>query len=225
MKHLEVLSIYCDGSFQPYLNLMVALKELTIHTVINSRKDIEACENWMRNGFIPPKLNFVVLTGSMDFAIVRFREFLQSAWPRWNSQIPAGQYACLKLYISYKAPLSLFQNAPMFQLQLGEIAYPPFLQASDVRIDEWLMLSDHGDGNKMVRKAELFPESYEWCDAIRNCDHGRDYQFKQDVSISNLTELDLSMCNFDFTHIITACPQLQRLNLCGNTTLRLRICR
>ena len=84
------------------------------------------------------------------------------------------------------------------------------------------MLSDHDDGNRIVRKAELFPESYEWCDAIRNCDHGRDYQFKQDISISNLTELDLSRCNGDFTHIIiNACPQLQRLNLCGNTTLRL----
>ena len=222
MKHLEVLSVYCDGSFQPYLNLTIVLKELTIHTMIHLREDIKACENWMRNGFIPPKLNFVLFTGSMDFATVRFREFLQSAWPRWNSQMVTGQYACLKLYISYKAPLSLFQNTPVFQLQLGETAYPPFLHASNVGTDKWLALSDHDDGNRIVRKAKLFPESYQWCTAIHDRDLRRDYQFKQDISISNLTELDLSRCNSDFTHIIiNACPQFQRLNLCGNTTLRL----
>ena len=78
MNHLEVLSIYCDGSFQPYLNLTIALKKLTIHVAIHSHKDIKAGENWMRNGFIPPNLNFVVHSGSMDFALKRFREFLQS---------------------------------------------------------------------------------------------------------------------------------------------------
>ena len=36
MEHLEVVSLYCTGSFRPYLNLTNVLKELTIHTVINS---------------------------------------------------------------------------------------------------------------------------------------------------------------------------------------------
>ena len=157
----------------------------------------------------------------MDFAVKGFREFLQSAWPIWNSQIPPGHYACLKLYISYKAPLSLVQNASAFQLQYGEMAYPPFVHASNVAVGKWVVLSDHDDGSKMVCKAQLFPESRVKCNAICEFDRGKDNQLQLDISISNLTELDLSRCNIDFTHIIIACPQLQRLNLKGNTTLRL----
>ena len=57
----------------------------------------------------------------------------------WNSQIPAGHIACLKVYtelvIMYKEPLNLFNNTPMFQLQYVEGAILPFVQVSSVEIN------------------------------------------------------------------------------------------
>ena len=45
MEHLEVLNIHCATSFQPYLNLKIKLKELTIRTVIYSSKDFEGTQD------------------------------------------------------------------------------------------------------------------------------------------------------------------------------------
>ena len=82
--------------------------------------------------------------------MIRIREFLLSAWPRWNSQIPAGHVAYLRLYVSYKAPLNLFENVPVFQLPYGETATPPFVKANNFGVtDKWLLLTDKdGDGKK-----------------------------------------------------------------------------
>ena len=66
------------------------------------------------------------------------------AWPRWNSQISAGHIACLKLYVGYIAPLNLFQNVPVFQLQYGQPVTLPLVQASNVGVtDKWLLITDH----------------------------------------------------------------------------------
>ena len=46
------------------------------------------------------------------------------------------------------------------------------------------------------------------------------YSYTSVLAIGNLTELDLSRCNLDFTNVIVACPQLRRLNLQDITTLR-----
>ena len=35
----------------------MALKELTVHTMIRSEEDIKGFKNWMMNGFNPPNLN------------------------------------------------------------------------------------------------------------------------------------------------------------------------
>ena len=220
MKHLKVLSIYCNGSFQPYLNLKVALKELTVHTVIQSRKDVEAFENWTINEFTPPNLNVVILNGSTYSIMARFMELLMHAWQRWNSQIPAGRTACLRLYIRYKAPLNLFQNMPVLQLRYGEAVTLPFVQASSVGVTgKWLLLTDRdGDGSKMTtHMAKVYPQPpYTIYRIIRN--QGRDC----DVSdLSYLTELDLSSSNLDIKQIAIVCPQLQRLSLYNNKSLKL----
>ena len=73
-----------------------------------------------------------------------FRSFLQSAWTRWNSHIPAGRYACLRLYNSYKASLHLFQNVPGYQVKH---TYSP--------VCTWILMNGgHNDSIKML-KAEL----------------------------------------------------------------------
>ena len=80
------------------------------------------------NGFNPPNLNVIVLNGSIYSAMIRLREFLLAAWPKWNVQVPTGHTACLRLYGSYKVPLSFFQNAPVFQLRYGETVTLPYVR-------------------------------------------------------------------------------------------------
>jgi len=217
MKHLQVLNVHCYHSLQPYLNLKVKLEELTIHMKTLFKKDFEVFENWTTNGFIPPNLN-IVLSFSC-FIWNELRDFLFYAWPKWNSQIPAGHIAYLKLYIDYKVPLNLFQNAPVFQLQYGQPVTLPFVHVNNIGVnDEWLLLTDHDDGSKVVRKAKvsIYPSDVMY--RIIHDNNGLDNQL--DCRVSNLTELD-SDYNLDFKQLMVACPQLQRLNLCRNKKLRL----
>ena len=225
MEHLAVLNVHCHGSFQPYLTLKIPLKELTIHaaiysslrslTIVYREKDSKgSIERWVENGFSPPNLN-IVLDSSWYSAQAWYREFLLAAWARWNSQVPAGRVACLKLYSSYKVPLNLFQNAPVFQLRYGEAATYPFVQPSS--IGEWLLLTDHDDGSRKAaicirQNASVQSRMYEIIG-----DHGVD---DQDNNVTDLTELDLSNYKFDCTQLVTAYPQLQRLNLRDNRNLR-----
>ena len=203
MKHLEALEISeCCSGLLGRLNLNIALKELTIHT---ERGTEVVSKIWMKKGFTPPKLNLVSKDFDMDFWV--------STWYKWNSRIPAGHIACLKVYTGYKAPLNLFNNAPEFQLQYGEAATLPFVQLSNVEINEkWLlMLTDHDDGSIIVRKARLYyDDAYRMQDFLRH--HGQD---NLDNDITNLTELDLTSHghNLDFKQIVGVCPWLQRLNL------------
>ena len=221
MKYLEVLTVHCHaaGSFQPYLNLKTTLKELTIYTVIpcaviQVKKDIQTFEDWKMNKFIPPNLNIIVLTKSVYSTLRKFQEYFITNWPVWNSQIPAGRVACFRLYINYKVPLDLFQNAPDFQLQYGEMATPPFVKGDNMGITEWFLLTDGNNGGKVIHKAVCFRDiSSTMYDVIR------EYEDNQLLD-NNLTELDLSYCNIDVKQILLACPQLQRLSL-KNHTLRL----
>ena len=132
MRHLEVLKIHCPWhrSLWQYLNLNVPLQELTIYIVKLSKESMEASKTWMENGFIPPKLNIVSMQGSF----LRFREFLNYTWYRWNYQVPTGHSACLKVYDDfYKAALNLFEIPPMFQLQYGKGTLPfGYVRSSNV---------------------------------------------------------------------------------------------
>ena len=214
IKHLEVLSIHCNDSFQPYLGLKIALKQLTIHTRTFSIKDIEA---WMMNEFTPSNLSIIAYNGSLYRRRVGFKRDLMRTWPTWNSQIPAGHAACLRLYISYKAPLNLFRNMPVLQLQYGEAATLPFVQATSVGItDNWLQLTDCNKGGKMAHMAKVYPQPpYIVYRIILN--QGQDCSVSD---LSYLTELDLSRSNLDIKQIVLACPRLQRLNLKNNRSLR-----
>ena len=220
MKYLEVLKVYCCSSCQPYLDLKMALKELTVYTVIRSYEDIKGFQIWMMNGFNPPNLN-VVLNGSINSAMIKLRDFLLAAWPKWNAQVPTGHTACLRLYSNYNVPLSLFQNAPVFQLRYGETVTLPFVRAPSIGVDdEVLLLTDHDDGSKLVHKARLYPRPSHTVHSILR-DHGQDNQLQLNNGVTNLTELDLSGCNINIKPIVGACPQLQRLNLKSIRSLRL----
>ena len=228
MEQLTSLNVHCYDSFLPFLTLTVPLKELTIHAAIYnnslyksltidcSQKAMGSIEKWVANGFSPQILN-IVLDISWYSEQVCYREFLLASWARWNSQVPVGRVACLKLYSSYKTPLNLFQNTPVFQLQFGETATLPFVQPRS--IDECLLLTDHDtDGSRKTaicirQNASLKSRMYEIID-----DHGVG---DQDNNITNLTELDLSNYKLDCTKLVMAYPMLQRLSIRDNRNLRI----
>ena len=224
MEYLEELNIHCTTSFQPYLNLKIKLKELTIRTVIRSKKDMEVTQDWVTNGFTPPNLNIVVLNGSIYPAMTRCKEVLLSTWPKWNSKVPTGHVACLKLYVSYKIPLCLFQNAPLFQLRYGEAVALPFVDVTSGGLhSKWLLLTDHDDGNKTVHKAISFEEPSHTMYHLA-CNYGIDTQLQLDDIFTTLTELDFSECYYRtnyFKQIISNCLQLQQLNMGYNASLSL----
>ena len=217
MKHLQVFKIHCCGSFQQYLNLNIALKELTIHREKISGEDIEASKNWMINGFTPPKLNVVILRDDY-LSYLTVSRFLVGLYKCYGW--PVGHTACLKVYFGYfKVPLNLFKSAPTLQLQYGGESTLPFVQVSSVGIDrEWLLLlTDHDDGSKMVYKATLDRKSIH---SVQGIIHHPGQQ-KLDDEVFNLTELDLDGHDFDFKGIVAVCPWLQRLNLSGYASLKL----
>ena len=108
MENLAELNIHCHKFFQPYFTLSISLKELTIHatiyptsgslTMLHNKKDYNL-ENWATGGFSLPNLN-ITLDNSWYSAQAWYVGLLLTAWARWNSQIPAGHVACLKLYSS-----------------------------------------------------------------------------------------------------------------------------
>ena len=221
MKYLEVLKVYCCSSYQPYFDLKMALKELTVHTIIHSEKVIEGFQIWMMNGFNPPNLNVIVPNGNIYSPMITLRKFLLGTWPKWNVRVPTGHTACIRLYSNYKVPLSLFQNAPVFQLRYGETVTLPYVRAANVGIDDkWLLLTDHDDGSKSVHKATLYLRPSHAMQSILYF-HGQGNQLQLDNSVTDLTELDLSECNINIKPIVSACPWLQRLNLTNTRSLRL----
>ena len=134
------------------INLKVpSLKVLTIRTVIHSRDD-------RMNESIPLSLN-ILLQGSQGSMSLTVMSFWKIYWPKWNSQMPVDHVACLRLYASYKEPLNLFQNAPVFQLQYGKSVALPFVRAPSVEItDQWLLITAHDDDRKMVHKAKIYSQ-------------------------------------------------------------------
>ena len=213
MKHLEVLTIHCYTSVKPYLSLKTALKELTIYTVIRSKESVVVFIDWMMNGFNPPKLNIILHSSSINVTLRTFGGVLMSVWSRWNSQIPAGHFACLKVYIDYKVPLNLFQNAPVFQLQYGERLTLPLARVDIVGTSKWLLLTDHDiNDSRVVLKANYKQYNYRGTQG---------YVLLHNIATS-LTELDLSECNFNLVQVIVSCPLLQRLNIKNNSALSLQ---
>ena len=159
-------------------------------------------EKWVANGFSPQNLN-IILDSSWYSAQIFYREFLLASWARWNSQIAVGHVACLKLYSTYKTPLNLFQNAPVFQLQFGKTATLPFVQPSS--IDEWLLLSDHDDGSRKaaicIRENALLQSSMY---KIIN-DHGVGDQNNSITNLQSLISVTINLIAQSWSWLIHSC--------------------
>lgn len=223
MKHLEVLEVYLphrglsseklvvhtDNTFQMLFNLGVKLKELKICLEISIRLQMKDLQNWINQGFNPPTLTVLL---HVPLQQLMLKNDLLHSWAQWNSQVPAGHAACLRIYHNLKAPLNLFHALPMFQLQYGSNATLPFVKASTVGLlglsKDLILLTDGACGDKTMYKAEIDKTAYDTHNIV--CSDSKVGTF------SLVNELDLSRCDVQSDHltkIATACPHLQRLNL------------
>jgi len=139
MNRLEVLDIYVphrsisserfviqtDNTFQMLFNLSAKLSKLTIRLEISIQLQLKDFQSWIIQGFNPPKLNIFVSRTILKYDLL-------CTWAQWNSQVPAGHTACLRIYNHSKPPLDLFYELPVFQLQYGQTATLPFMRASSV---------------------------------------------------------------------------------------------
>ena len=220
MKRLEVLEVYLphrglsfgklvvrtDDTFQMLFNLSVKLKELIICLEISVRLEMKHLQNWITQGFSPPNLTILM------YVPVYLKDELLHSWVHWNSQVPAGHSACLRIYHYLKAPLDLFHALPLFQLQYGPKATLPFMKAGSVGLlglsKNLILLTDCTSGNKALYKAEINKTVYDTHNIV--CSDSNINTF------SVVNELDLSRCDVQSDHltkIATTCPHLQRLNL------------
>ena len=220
MKYLMVLDVYLphrglsservvhtDSTFQTLFNSSVRLKEMTIRLELSVRLRMKDLQNWIAQGFNPPTLNFIVPEQQL-----MLKSDLLHAWEQWNSQVPPGHTAGLRIFHYLKAPLNLFLGLPVFQLEYGKMATLPFMKASSVGLlglsKDLLLLTDCTYGSKTLHKAEVDKTSYDTHDIV--CSDCNVDGFKL------VTELDLSRCDVQSYHLVNialACPNLQRLNL------------
>ena len=202
------LVVHADNTFQLLFSLAVKLKELKICLEI-SRLQMKDLQNWINQGFNPPTLTVLLYIPVQQLML---KNDLLHLWAQWNSQVPAGHTACLRIYHYLKAPLNLFDTLPVFQLQYGSNATLPFVKASSVGIlglsKDLILLTDGTCGNKTMYKAEIDKTVYDTHNIV--CSDSNIDTF------SLVNELDISRCDVQSDHltkIATTCPHLQRLNL------------
>ena len=136
------------------------------------------------------------------------QRLLTENWQLWNSKLPAGHTACLKIYKHFITPLNLSPVLPAFQLQFGQTAVLPFVHAKQCGIEgsDYLQLTDCCRDGKIMYKATC---------TLLNCPQ------TNNNNISLIIHFDVALCkSFLPSHLeqlAIACPNLQQLVLSGCT--------
>ena len=216
MIHLEKLEVKLSTDIQPLFQIG-GLRELTVHVVMSNKRETppfctSCVQQWVDRGFMPCKLNIVTHAYSEQLQAT----FLE-LWMQWNSMLPVGHTACLKLYDIYRSALNLSPVFPEAQLDFSDSATMPFVKASSFGIlgleNDLVLLNDSVHNGKEAYKAEIV-----WYD---------DFEFVRDrmlnipvTSLKFLTDFNLALCKFlhpgHLEQLAIACPNLQRLNLEAN---------
>ena len=208
MEQLLTLDIYwdTDAHVKPLLLVGSKLRELTLYVSKNcgSESFVDSVNDWVCMGFKPPKLN-IVFTATNYLAQMN-HESVEN-WQQWNSKVPVGKAAYLKVYTGLKIPLKLFPVQPIFQLYFGQTAVIPLVHAKQCGISglslNYLQLTDCSSGSKTLYKAT-----------------GSALLCPSNNSITNLhflTHFEIYTCSSflpaDLEQLAMVCPNLQRLKL------------
>ena len=224
MEQLEKLEVLLSSDFKPLLQIG-RLKELTVHAEEKETQlfCMPCVEEWVAKGFISYNLNIVVHTYNLNIVEHEFVEQLQKSflesWRQWNSTIPVGHTAYLKLYNTgnNRSPLNFFPIFPTVQLEFSQTATLPFVKTSSFGVlglegDLVLLTDTVHDGRTAVKAKIMTPDEFNHILIILN---------SSVKSLNFVTDFDFIQCQFlhsgHLEQLAIACPNIQRLNLGGNT--------
>jgi len=222
MKQLEKLEALLSNDFKLLLQIST-LRELTLHAEEKAVQPfcMPCVEEWVTKGFVPCNLNVVVHTYNLNIVEHEFatqlRKNFSESWRQWNSTIPVGHTAWLKLYNNVRSPLNVSPIFPTIQLEFNKTANLPFAKASEFGMlgldTDLLLLTDSIYNNKTTFKAEIVaPDEFS---PVPN-----DGLTSTVVSLSSVTDFNLSRCRHlhsgHLEQLAMACPNIRRLNLGGN---------
>ena len=185
------------------------LKEITVREIWMTYDFFDrAVEPWLNywttNGFVPQRLNLAIK--DIDNVV---EELLLRECCKLISNTPSGHSGLLKFYNSLKTPMNLAHVLPVFQIELGQTATLPVVNADICGFShtQFLILTDGTLRNQVVYKASL-------------------RQFRLPVQVNDrftnfecIAEFDASYFDANSDHLerlAFACPNLQRLNLHRN---------
>ena len=204
MKHLCTLDIGMFTHAHHLLKLGLKLQELSFYVRVhlNPVMYLQLLKDWAGVKFRPSKLNIITV-----YHMPMVKKLIEN-WQQWNSKVPAGHTAWLKIYSRCKTPLNLYSVPPVFQLHFGQTVVLPFVQAKHCGIQglDYLQLTDCCRDSKIVYMAkallDYFPQFYNTVNNI-NC----------------VTHFDVAQHNRllpnDLEQIAIACPNLQQLKING----------
>ena len=216
MESLEKLEIQLSTDIEPLLQIG-GLKELTVHVVIAQKQQTEpfciSCvQIWIGKGFVPSNLN-IVTHAYPDLLQISFLE----SWIQWNTTLPMGHTACLKLYENYRSTLNLSPIFPMAQLDFSQTATMPFVKASSFGLlglenNLVLLTSSVYNGKAAVKAKIVFGDEFDFInDSTLNT---------AVTDLSFVTDFNFALCESlhsgHLEQLAIACPNLQRLNLEAN---------
>ena len=204
MKQLHTLDIGMFTYVRHLLEIGLKLQNLTLYVTVYAQPAMffYVLEEWARVKFRPPKLTIIFTVFQMPMV----KELIVN-WQQWNSKVPAGHTAWLKIYPRYKIPLNLSPVLPAFQLHLGQTAALPFVRAKQCGIQgmDYLQLTDCYRAGQIFYMAETLLLGY--CPQFYNIV----------TSIHCVTHFDVSKYNCllpsDIEQIAIVCPHLQQLKI------------
>ena len=186
------------------------LEELVLHGM-DVYCSIHCLSDWVDNGFQPPNLSIVL---NEDTDQCNLPCTLQQ-WSQWNSQIPAGHTAYFKLYSTECNFRDVSSAAPVFQLDFGQTASYPLVKASDFGLfgfsEDLMVLTNSISNGKVVHKALVKSDKFSFCTSNL-------YSNVSSLSfVTDFTATDCELLSGHLEQLSVACPNLERLNLRGNT--------
>ena len=130
------------------------LKELTTLSDFLAQSNFTKKQPWIRfwraTGFVPPKLNIIVLEDT-DFLLTELEKSLST-----SVASPACRSSQIRLYTGRKMPMDLIPILPIFQVEFGQTAILPSVSAEFLGPNS-LLLADATHHNKVLYKALLQP--------------------------------------------------------------------
>jgi len=234
MKYLQKLDIQWDRETWRFLkltfNTSYSLKELTVRVTMRINGGNRGGElvntgpfvvpmyawvkEWMSNEFVPQNINFITSGFDADYHTLVGELF--RVWLRLNCDSPAGHSGSLAFYT--KTSLNLFPAIPDFQIEFGQAAVLPIVQASDFAVlgldSEWVYLTHCVSRGNTVYKA-----------ACMDCCKELTLNCTSLPNFKSVIHFDFSCCRCllsgHLEQVAIACPNLQRLSLqCNKNCLK-----